>query len=237
MDAESYVFILMEKRIVKMKLKYILSLLLVTFGGKEALAQNPKNYYVEDPKTFVGGFVGGANFSQVDGDSYRGYKKVGFNAGAILYAQLKPQLAASIEILYVQKGAISNGAQLSRGNITQINKQNISLNYAEIPIQLNYFDQRKSHFGGGFSYAQLIGSKEEINVSSSSIKYDPDKYPFKKIDINLVLTGQLHLYKGLFAGLRFQYSMISIRDNVDPLFGRSEQFNNVFALRLMYLFY
>lgn len=220
-----------------MKLPYLLCICLTLWASQKAMAQNPSNYYVENPKTFVGGFVGGANFSQVDGDSYRGYKKVGFNAGAILYAQLKPQLAASIEILYVQKGAISNGAQLSRGNITQINKQNISLNYAEIPIQLNYFDQRKSHFGGGFSYAQLIGSKEEINVSSSSIKYDPDKYPFKKMDINLVLTGQLHLYKGLFAGLRFQYSMISIRDDVDPLFGRSEQFNNVFALRLMYLFY
>jgi hypothetical protein len=220
-----------------MKLQYLVGLSLLMMVCQSVWAQNPSNYYVEDPKTFVGGFVAGTNFSQVDGDSYRGYKKMGFNAGAILYAQLKPQLAASIEILYVQKGAISNGAQLSRGNITQINKQNISLNYAEIPIQINYFDQKKSHFGAGFSYAQLIGSREEINVSSSSIKYDPDKYPFKKMDINLVLTGQLHVYKGLFAGLRFQYSMISIRDNVDPLFGRSEQFNNVFALRLMYLFY
>lgn len=203
----------------------------------KAGAQNPKNYYVEEPKTFVGGLIGGVNFTQVDGDSYKGYRNIGLNTGVVVYAQLLPQLAASLEILFSQKGARSNGSQLSNGGITLITKQNILLNYAEIPVQLNYFDKHRSHFGGGFSYSQLISSKEVIEGTNKSVVYDADAHPFKKMDINLVLSGQLHLYKGLFAGLRFQYSMLSIRDNVDLEFGRAQQFNNVFALRLMYLFY
>jgi hypothetical protein len=211
--------------------------LLLLCLSSHAWAQNPKNYYVEEPKTFIGGLIGGVNFSQVDGDSYKGYKNIGLNTGVVVYAQLFPQVAASLEILYSQKGAKSNGPQLSNGGIAVITKQNILLNYAEVPIQINYFDKRRSHFGGGFSYSQLINSKEVINTNNSSIQYDQDKYPFKKMDINLILSGQMHLYKGLFAGLRFQYSMLSIRDDVDPEFGRAQQFNNVFALRLMYLFY
>jgi hypothetical protein len=211
--------------------------LLLLCLSNHAWAQNPKNYYVEEPKTFIGGLIGGVNFSQVDGDSYKGYKNIGLNTGVVVYAQLFPQVAASLEILYSQKGAKSNGPQLSNGGIAVITKQNILLNYAEVPIQINYFDKRRSHFGGGFSYSQLINSKEVINTNNSSIQYDQDKYPFKKMDINLILSGQMHLYKGLFAGLRFQYSMLSIRDDVDPEFGRAQQFNNVFALRLMYLFY
>lgn len=220
-----------------MNIKIILTCILLSLNLFSAKGQNPKNYYVEEPKTFIGGLIGGVNFTQVDGDSYKGYKNIGFNTGVVVYAQLRPQLAASLEILYSQKGAKSNGPQLSNGGVAIITKQNIKLNYAEIPVQINFFDKKRNHFGAGFSYAQLINSKEEIKTNNASLKYNPDDYPFKKIDINLILSGQVHLYKGLFAGLRFQYSMLSIRDNVDAEFGRAQQFNNTFNVRVMYLFY
>ena len=210
--------------------------LLLLFSGT-AIAQNPKNYYIEEPKTFVGGLIGGLNFTQVDGDSYKGYHNIGFNTGVVVYTQLVPGISASLEILFSQKGARSNGSQLSNGGVTVITKQNIKLNYAEIPVQINFFDKKRNHFGAGLSYAQLINSKEEIVGNNTAIKYDPDQYPFKKMDINMILSGQVHVYKGFFAGIRFQYSMLSIRDKVDLEYGRAQQFNNVFAVRLMYLFY
>lgn len=212
-----------------------LALLLLLSGNVSA--QNPKNYYIEEPKTFVGGLIGGLNFTQVDGDSYKGYHNIGFNTGVVVYTQLVPGISASLEILFSQKGARSNGSQLSNGGITVITRQNIKLNYAEIPVQINFFDKKRNHFGAGLSYAQLINSKEEIVGNNTSIKYDPDQYPFKKMDINMILSGQVHVYKGFFAGIRFQYSMLSIRDKVDLEYGRAQQFNNVFAVRLMYLFY
>jgi hypothetical protein len=220
-----------------MKNIFLIPVVLILLYTGSAKAQNPKSYYIEEPKTFVGGLIGGLNFTQVDGDSYKGYHNIGFNTGVVVYTQLVPNIAASLEILFSQKGARSNGSQLSNGGATVITKQNIKLNYAEIPILINFFDKKRNHFGAGLSYAQLINSKEEIVGNNASIKYDPDQYPFKKMDINMILSGQVHVYKGFFAGIRFQYSMLSIRNHVDLEYGRAQQFNNVFALRLMYLFY
>lgn len=213
-----------------------LSALLCLFRGT-ALAQNPSNYYEEDPKTFVGGLSGAVNFTQVDGDSYKGYHKMGLSAGVVSYVFFLPKVAGSIELLFSQKGAKSNGGQESTTRQTLITKQNILLNYAEIPLQLYFFDNKKNHAGVGFSYAQLISSKEEIEGTNKSLVYKPEDYPFKKMDINFVLSGQGHIYKGLFAGIRFQYSLLSIRNKVHPEFGNQAQFNNVFSLRLSYIFF
>lgn len=203
---------------------------------KAALAQNPSDYYIEDPRTFYGGLLAGVNFAQVDGDSYAGYHKVGLNLGGIMYANLAPHLAASIEMLYSQKGSRGNKVQESGLSGVFINKYHIDLNYAEIPLQINYFDKRKSHFGGGISYSQLISSNETIETSIGTINTDSLK--FRKADINLILGGSLHLVGGFFLNLRFQYSIIPIRtkNNINPNFGRAEQYNNLWALRLMYLF-
>jgi len=202
---------------------------------QRAWAQNPSNYYIEEPRTFYGGIVAGGNFTQVDGDSYAGYHNVGLNLGPILYAQFASKIAGSIEILYSQKGAHSTFSQPSTSKAFLITKQDIRLNYVEIPLQLNYFDKRKSHFGGGISISRLISSKETIETNPN-VNYDPDKYPFKKMDYNFVLGGQLHLWKGLFMNLRFQYSLVPIRKDIDLEFGRGEQYNNMWTLRMMYLF-
>ena len=213
----------------------IASLLLLAQGS--AHAQNPKNYYVEEPKTFIGGLAAGVNFTQVDGDSYKGYHNYGLNAAAVVYTFFTPTVAGSLEISFAQKGAKAKGAQPSQNGATLITKQNITLNYAEIPVQLNFFDKKRNHFGVGFAYARLVSSKEDIEGTNKNIVYDPALYPFKKSDFNMVLSGQVHLAKGFYAGLRFQYSLVSIRDKVHPEFGRPQQFSNVFALRVMYLFF
>lgn len=200
-----------------------------------AKAQNPSNYYVEVPKTFSGGIVAGTNFAQVDGDKYAGYFKVGINAGAILHARVSNTFSVSMELLYSQKGARSNFRQESSTKKYTIINQRINLSYAEIPILLNAFDKNKSHVGIGFSYAQLINADETIQTDTTNT-YDPNAYPFKKIDLNFIASANLHLTKGLYANLRFQYSMLAIRKNVDYEFARSQQFNNTWTLRLMYLF-
>lgn len=200
-----------------------------------AKAQNPASYYVEDPRTFYGGVLAGTNLAQVDGDSYAGYHKAGLNIGGIVYTHLADKLAASLEILFSQKGSRGHKLQESgAGNL--LTKYRIDLNYAEIPIQINYFDRRKSHFGGGFSYSHLINSKETIETNPPDPNLVDKNYPFRKSDLNLILGGNLHLVKGLFLNLRFQYSLISIRKDIPPGYGRAEQYNNMWTIRLMYLF-
>jgi len=215
---------------------FILVMIVCTGMAEHALAQNPTDYYIEDPRTFYGGLILGTNLSQVDGDSYAGYHKMGLNAGGIMYANLADHLAASIEILFSQKGSRGHRVQESGNAGEFINKYRIDLNYAEIPIQINYFDRRRSHFGGGFSYSQLISSKEIIQTNLGSVNTDTLK--FRKGDLNIVLGGSLHIIKGLFLNVRFQYSLFPIRtkDNINLNYGRAEQYNNLWAVRLMYLF-
>jgi hypothetical protein len=196
-----------------------------------------QNYYEEDPHTFYGGLLLGGNFTQVDGDRFAGYHKVGLNVGGIVYAQFAEHIAGSIEILFSQKGSRAHKTQPTTSQAYNILTYDINLNYAEVPLMLNYFDKRKSHFGAGFSYSQLISSKENVLTDPpfpSNIKLED--YPFQKMDVNFLIGFNLHLVKGLFLNGRFQYSVLPIRKNVYSEFGRSQQFNNMWTMRLMYLF-
>jgi hypothetical protein len=201
----------------------------------KASAQNPSSYYVEDPKLFRGGITAGANFCQIDGDKYAGYYRVGVNAGVVLYTRLNDKFFISMDLLYSQKGAASNFIKSSSSGKYNILKQSTYLHYAEIPILLNIQDHHQNHVGLGFSYSRLITASETIKTDPDA-GYDADKYPFKKYDLNFVASGDLCLTKGLWATLRFQYSMLPIRKTVDYEFARSEQHNNLWVLRVTYVF-
>ena len=203
-----------------------------------AAAQNPSDYYEEVPRTFYGGLVVGANFTQVDGDNYAGYHRVGINAGGIVYTKFDEHIAASIEILYSQKGSRGHfDIQNANGHI--VSGYKLKLNYAEVPLQLCYFDRRRSHFGAGISIARLVNYTEEGSLNGIP-STDFDKYPMKKMDYNFIIGGNLHIWQGLFLNARFQYSLVPVRKgtgSVPPEFaGRNEQYNNMWTVRVMYLF-
>jgi hypothetical protein len=199
----------------------------------------PHGLYLEPVRVFYGGLVVGTNFAQVDGDYFAGYHKIGFNAGGIVYAQLAKHVALSMEILYSQKGSKSNNPEpsLTLSNV-YIVKYGIAANYAEIPIMINYFDKRKSHFGVGVSYSRLVNSSETLNVDSANILKSIDlnnRYPFNKNDFNFLAGVDLHLWKGLFLNIRFQYSITPIRTELPPDYARADQYNNLWVMRVMYL--
>lgn len=193
--------------------------------------------YYEDPHVFTGGLVAGANFTQVDGDNYAGYHKVGLNAGGIVFARFAENFSGSIEISYVQKGSRAHQPQRSNTGAFTVLKYNIDMSYAEVPIMLNYVDKKKFFAGAGFSYAQLVSSKETVITNPAfPSNIDLNDYPFKKYDVNFLLGFGVHLAKGFYLNARFQYSLIPVRKNIYSELGRAEQFNNVWAIRLMYLF-
>ncbi|MBS1774275.1 MAG: PorT family protein [Bacteroidetes bacterium] len=216
---------------------FIVALLGFTAAAHNLYAQN---YYIENENTFFGGPVLGANFTQVDGDSYAGYHKVGLNVGGIVYSKFSDFMAGSVEILYTQRGSKSNGPQKIGVAIgaNEIRNYSIKLNYAEIPVMLNFFDKRRSHISAGFSYAQLVSSKESITTDNP--KFDDtvklDRYAFKKSDISVVLGLNLRVYKGFYFNVRFQYSLVPVRKGVYTGLARAEQYNNSYVVRLVYLF-
>lgn len=191
----------------------------------------------EDDRTFFGGLTLGGNFTQVDGDNFAGYNKVGINAGVVVFARLGERVAAGMELLYSQKGSRSTKARLANDQSTVLVNYRIRLNYAEVPLTLNYFDNKKNHFGGGIAYAQLFSSKETYQDGFGA-KYEQDAklYPFRKFDLNFLLHGSAHIWKGFYLNLRFQYSLLSIRNAHNFLTGRAEQYNNMWSTRLTYIF-
>ncbi len=201
------------------------------------LDEETEGMYIERPRIFSVGLISGANFCQVDGDSYAGYYKTGANFGGIGYARVYKHVALSFELLYSQKGAKDDGARYSPvDSATLITDYGVTLNYAEIPVMINYIDKHKSHFGLGFSYARLASSKESMaTLPATTTNFN--LYPFKKDAYDLVAGAQMHIWKGLFLNVRFQYGLLPIRTYSPPGFSRAQkQYNNMWTMRLMYLF-
>lgn len=201
-----------------------------------ALQSNAQEYRPEY-HNMTAGLVGGIDFAQVDGDGYKGYDKMGFTAGGVIFMPfgqlenfpLDATIALSMEVLFTQKG--SKGDEPAPG----VQSQNINLQYAEVPFQLHlYRGPRKTGVGMGLSVGYLAISEETV-VTDQGVSLKNGN-PFNKFDLNFVLSGNIHLWNGFFLSPKFQYSMISVRDNNGQYGGRDQQFNNVVALRLMYLF-
>ena len=210
-----------------------LLLICCILAGTVVPSYSQESYELFENKSFYTGLIFGSNFCQVDGDNFAGYHKFGFNIGGAAYIKLDEHITGSMEVLYSQKGSRSTMPQLLAAGF-YITNYGITLNYAEIPVLINYYDDHKNHFGGGLSYGRLGTSKEYITTNPPTT-YDPNDYQFKKNDLNLLLNGSLHVYKGLFVNLRFQYSLLSIRSKV-PNITKGTQYNNLWTIRLMYLF-
>ena len=203
-------------------------LYIVLAGYGQAIAQ--------EQRVFNGGLILGANFTQVDGDSYYGYHKVGLNAGGIVCAHFSSKVGVSLELLYSQKGSRGVSVYESYAIGTYIEKYNMNLNYVEVPLMLHLFHGRYD-YEAGISYARLIKSSESVQ-SDRPVIIDPVLNRFNTTDLNYVVGLSRRMYKTLYVNARFQYSIISIRPTSRIPYGYSYsdkgQFNNLFNLRLVY---
>ncbi len=213
--------------------------LLVLFclaGALSVPAQS--NYYEDEPKLFEGGILLGAVFSQIDGDTYFGYHKVGVNFGGRVYAHFTPVFGATLEIQYAQKGSRGEAVLESPTIGTYVTKYYMNVNYVEVPLTLHAI-LYTIDLEAGVSYARLVRSKEWI-LSDKPVVIDPEKARFNTTDFGYVFGIGRRVYKGLRANLRFQYSMVSIRPPeripTNQGYGNIGQFNNLFNFRLIYLF-
>lgn len=153
---------------------------------------------------FRAGFVGGANMSQVDGDFYAGYNKIGLNIGGFVSRQIAPSLDLQFDIAYIQKGS-RRAPDIEKG---QYDDYEIDLGYIQFPVVVRYYYKQIS-FEAGLSIGTLLHDDEFLD--EQSIKGLEGVPPFKTMEYATVFGFNYHINKRFWINARMLYSLNRIR--------------------------
>ncbi|MCK4855969.1 MAG: PorT family protein, partial [Bacteroidales bacterium] len=152
---------------------------------------------------FEGGILGGLTASQIDGDSYSGYNKVGLLAGAFVQRLFTYTLAGQMELRYVQKGSLHTNKP---GDPTYYKA---SLHYIDIPIMAQYIYNEKVVFELGIGPEFLLSAKEQDAYGDL-----PEREPYFNTFTMSAIAGIGYTFWDLLTfSARFNYSIIPIRDH------------------------
>lgn len=180
----------------------------------------------------------GSNLSQVDGDQVYGYKKIGLNTGVSAMIPLGRRFYIVPEILYSEKGSYQKPEYIDEDSTGEYR---LRLNYAEVPILLQYADKNGFIFGAGISYGRLVHVKEkEYNRISREIEWNNvslNDGTYKKSDYDILADLRLRIFKGFYFNLRYSYSITKIRTRYfpKPWNKTRDQFNNLLSFRVVWI--
>lgn len=151
---------------------------------------------------FAAGLIAGVTASQINGDVSAGYHKVGLQGGLNVLAKLKNKQAASVEILFTQRGC---------RNQPGFAPFSTTLNYVEVPVQWHYFDWLvegdngdpdwyRAQFNAGFTVARLMGYQDKYDDGYGIAAALPD---LNRTSVCGALGGSIFFNRHL--GLAFRY--------------------------------
>jgi len=184
---------------------------------------------------FNGGILAGGNVSQVDGDTYEGYHKFGYQAGAYVYLRVSPHSSFQMEMEYFQKGSRrASNPDSGAGDHSYL----LRIHYLEIPVLYQYTFAKRFQAEAGPAIDVLLGSLEETDGLPTT-----NKVALRPLTLSGILGFSCYLSHHLKAGFRFNYSLLSIRVPADPeppgyrhILFETGQYNNVLSLTLSWDF-
>jgi opacity protein-like surface antigen len=186
---------------------------------------------------FHGGVLAGITASQVDGDSYAGFNKIGFQGGVFVNTLFTDYFGAQLEIKYAGKGAQKS----TSSEDPEVYK--LALHYLDLPVMINYTLKKKVVFDLGIVPGYLFSKSGEDSGGPIPDDYMVD---FKKMDLAWLMGVNYKINKNLLVNIRYSYSLISIRDYentssnygwIGNLFGyNTGDYNNYLSLGLYYQF-
>lgn len=167
------------------------------------------NFYGQ---VFKVGVIAGLNGSQVEGDGYGGYHKLGFIAGGFTNMDLSEKFSTQLEMYFINKGSQKN-PNTSQGDYDQFY---LNINYIEIPLVLRY-QYKKFMFEAGLYYSKFL----------SYYMYDEygelfaEPFPFKSYDFGGLYGLNYKLNDHFIFNLRAKNGILPIRDfqNYDQQIG------------------
>ena len=157
-------------------------------------------------QTFKAGLLGGLVGSQIEGDGYGGYNKLGFLVGGFTNTDLIEKWSAQFEIYYITKGSFK-AAKPSKGIY---NKFYVNINYIEVPIAIRY-KHNKFMFEIGPYLAKFLsltfkdefGEREQPFINS---------YPVNSFDFGGFVGINYNLTDKIIFNLRSKNSLVPFRN-------------------------
>jgi len=167
---------------------------------------------VLNSQTFKGGFIGGFTASQVDGDSYAGFDKLGLHGGVFVSTEFSNYWGLQMEIKYTGRGA------RKKTSVDDPSIYKLSLNYIDIPVFLWLNFKEKITLEGGLVTGYLFYIRGE---DSNGLLPQEFINEFKKFDYCWLLGFRYNINSYIAAGLRYSYSLFSISKakNTDGKYG------------------
>lgn len=177
---------------------------------------------VLNAQRFKGGILGGINASQIDGDTWGGYYKLGLLAGAFVYTDFVDKWGGQLEIKYSSKGS-ANGF-----NVPYPVK--ISLQYIDLPVLATYeaIDNLKIQAGVSFNY--LFVAKRYDGSWFDDWDFEPNS-----LETSLTFGVNYRFFQRFDMNLRYSYSLLPVRSNAaTDDWGHGAWFNNVVSFALYF---
>jgi hypothetical protein len=174
------------------------------------------------------GLYGGITASQVNGDSYTGFKRIGLNAGAFMNQHIVSDIYWQAELKYVTRG-VYKGPEDYDPTLYRS-----SYHYVEIPLSAHYMHDEKFLVELGISPEVLLTTSYE----DENGELNPSSYPENRTFGLSVFAGFGYWFSpGMGINLRYTNSAIPFRD---PQEWNNAQykgyFHNVISLSLTYRF-
>jgi len=180
-------------------------------------------------QAFQGGVLGGLNASQVDGDSYSGYKKPGIVVGGYVLTNLSRTVFSGMEIKFAQKGSRKNPNPKTGDQETY----KMRLNYIDLPVYLGVHTSDNTSILAGLSTGYLMSGTEYDNYGKFT---EEDTHAFNDFDIQGFLGFRFQMNDRLSIDLRGAYSLLPIREQPGDAISYwiDSQFSNLLSTTILY---
>ncbi|TLX77779.1 PorT family protein [Labilibacter sediminis] len=185
---------------------------------------------------FKAGMLAGGVFSQVDGDSYAGFNKLGLVTGLYVSREFSDIWSGQFEIVYKQKGSRHNPNE----SIEDYTKYKLNLNYIEVPVMAK-IKVNKFSFEGGVTMGMLINSLEEDEYGDVGATVE-----FEDFEWGSLVGVNYQFHEKMYANIRWAYSLSRVRkayggdfdDQKPPHWrdGKFGQYNHSVSLSVYYEF-
>lgn len=163
-------------------------------------------------QVFKVGLIAGLSGSQVEGDGYGGYNKLGFIVGGFTNIEHSEKFSTQLDMYFINKGSQKN-PKTSEGDVDAFK---LNINYVEMPFALRYH-YKKFIVEAGLYYSVFLN----YSMSDEFGEVTDEPFPFKKYDFGGFLGLNYKINEHIIFNLRSKNSFVPVRDfqNLDQQIG------------------